>query len=86
MFLAKTFTDHARLEFVQSSMDFNHRWVVPGVGRSGGLVMYWKDSVNLKVEGSDRYYIDAVIDKNSENEWRLTGFYGEPDTTRRHEA
>ena len=86
MFLAKTLTDHARLEFVQSIMDFNHRWVVPSVGRSGGLVMYWKDSVNLKVEGSDRYHIDAVIDTNSENEWRLTGFYGEPDTTRRHEA
>ena len=68
MFLAKKLTDHARLEFVQSIMDFNHRWVVPRVGRSGGLVMYWKDSVNLKVEGSDRYYIDAVIYKNSENE------------------
>ena len=38
------------------------------MGRSGGLVMYWKYSVNLKVEGSDRYYIDVVIDKNSKNE------------------
>ena len=56
------------------------------MGRSGGLVMYWKESVNLKVEGSDRYYIDAVIDKNSENEWRITGFYGELDIARRHMA
>ena len=48
--------------------------------------MYWNDLANLKVEGSDRYYIDAVIDKNSENEWRLIGFYGEPNTARRHEA
>ena len=59
---------------------------MPRVGRSGGLVLYWKASINLTVEGSDRYYIDAVIDKNSENEWRLTGFYGEPDIARRHEA
>ena len=59
--------------------------MVPRAGRSGGLVMYWKESVNLKVEGFDRYYIDAVIDKNSENEWRITGFYGEPDIARRHE-
>ena len=42
--------------------------MVPRVGRSGGLVMYWKYSVNLKVEGSNRYYIDVVIDKNSKNE------------------
>ena len=32
------------------------------VGRSGGLVLYWKALVNLTVEDSDRYYIDAVID------------------------
>ena len=86
VFLAETLTNDARLEFVQSSIGFDQRWVVPRVGRSGGLVLYWKDSVNLKVEGSDRYYINAVIDKNLENEWRLTKFYGEPDTTRRHEA
>ncbi|XP_075665213.1 uncharacterized protein LOC142634846 [Castanea sativa] len=85
VFLVETRTDDARLEFVQSSIGFDHRWVVPRVGRNGGLVHYWRASVNLKVEGSDRYYIDAVI-KNSENEWRLTGFFGEPDTARRHEA
>ena len=38
------------------------------------------------MEGLNRYYIDVVIDKNMENEWRLMGFYGEPDTARRHEA
>ena len=54
--------------------------------RSRGLVLYWKASIDLTVEGLDRYYIDAVIDKNTENEWRLTGFYGEPNTARRHEA
>ena len=56
------------------------------MGRGGGLVLYWKASTNLKVEGLNRYYIDVLIDKNMENEWRLMGFYGEPDTTRRHEA
>ena len=60
--------------------------MVPRVGRSGGLVLYWRASVNLKVEGYDRYYIDVVIDKNSENEWRLIGFYDEPDTARGNEA
>ena len=86
VFLAETLTDDARLEFAQRSIGFDHKWVVPRVGRSGGLVLYWKVSVNLMVEDSDRHYIDAVINKNIENEWRLTGFYGEPNTARRHEA
>ena len=46
----------------------------------------WKASTNLKVEDSDRYCIDAVIDKNIENKWRLMGFYGDLDTARPHEA
>ena len=86
VFLAETLTDDARLEVIQRSIGFDHRWVVPRVGRGGGLVLYWKDSINLTVEDLDRYYIDVVINKNTENEWRLMGFYGEPDTARRHEA
>ena len=86
MFLAETLTDDARLEFVQRSIGFDHRWVVPRVGRGGGLVLYWKALINLKVEGSNRYYIDVVIDKITENEWRLMSFYGELDTVRQHEA
>ena len=63
VFLAETLTDDARLEVIQRSIGFDHRWVVPRVGRGGGLVLYWKASINLTVEGSDKYYIDAVIDK-----------------------
>ena len=86
MFLAETLIDDARLEFIQRSIGFDHRWVVPRVGRGGGLVLYWKALINLKVEGSNRYYIEVVIDKITENEWRLTSFYGELDTVRQHEA
>lgn len=38
--LAETLTEDARLEFIQRSIDFDCRWVVPRVGRSGGLVLY----------------------------------------------
>ena len=42
--------------------------------------------MNLKIESSHKYYIDATIDKGTEEEWRLFDFYGEPETTRRWEA
>ena len=51
--LAETLTDDAWLEFVKRSIGFDRRWVVPRVGRSGGLVLYWKASINMMVEGSD---------------------------------
>ena len=86
VFLAETLTKEARLEFIQNSINFDHRWVVPKVGHSGGLVLYWRSLINLTIEGSNKYYIDAIVDKSLESEWRLTGFYGEANTTRRNEA
>ena len=64
VFLAETLADDARPEFIQSSINFDHRWVVLRVGRNGGLVLYWRSSINLSIEGSDKYYIDAVINKD----------------------
>ena len=42
VFLVETLIDDARLKFVQKSVGFDHRWVVPRVGRGGRLVLYWK--------------------------------------------
>ena len=86
MFLSETLTDEARLEIVQRNINFKHWWVVPREGRGGGLVLYWKSLINLTVEASGKYYIDAIIDKNTKNAWQLIGFYGEPETARRIEA
>ena len=59
--------------------------MVPREGRGGGLALFWKSSINLTIMGSLKYYSHAVINKDSDNEWRLTGFYGEPETARRAE-
>ena len=40
----------------------------------------------MAIESSDKYYIDAIINKGHKSEWRFTGFYGEPETARRSEA
>ena len=33
-----------------------------------------------------KYHIDSIVRGGSENAWRLTGFYGEPNTSRRSEG
>ena len=68
VFLAQTLTAEVRLEVIWRSIDFDHRWVVPMVGKSGGLVLFWKSSINLKIEGSSKNYINAIIDKNTKLE------------------
>ena len=86
VFLAKTPANDARLEIVLRSIEHDHRWVVLREGIGGGLALFWKSLINLTVVGSSKYYIDAVINKDSDNEWHFTSFYGEPETAGRIEA
>ena len=60
--------------------------MIPREVRGRGLVLFWKSIINLKIDGSQRYYIDAFIDKDTENEWHFTSFYGELETNIRWEA
>ena len=52
LFLAKTWTDEARLKKIKRNLQFNQMFFVPQLTRGGGLVLYWKESLNLKVETS----------------------------------
>ncbi|KAL0014214.1 hypothetical protein SO802_001283 [Lithocarpus litseifolius] len=86
VFLAETWADEARLKDVKRKIQFEHMFVSPRNNRGGGLVLFWRESVDISVEGCDKNHIDTIINKNKENEWRFTGFYGEPDTQKRVES
>ena len=74
VFLDKTQADEARLKDVMKKIQFQNMFVSPRTTRGGGLVLFWRESVNLSVEGFDKNHIDAIINKNKENEWRFTAF------------
>ena len=40
-----------------------------GGGGGVGLVFFWKLTKDLNVEGFSKNYIDAITNKNKENEW-----------------
>ena len=86
VFLAETWTDKARLEQVQSRIQFKNLFVVPHCNKAGGLAIFWKEGFPLEVVKYSKNYIDSIINKGKDNAWRFTGFYGEPDTTKIHEA
>ena len=61
-------------------------FVVPREARGGGLVLFWRDTIAITFEGSDKNHINVIINKNTTLEWRFTRFYGEPETQRRSES
>ena len=85
VFIAETWTDEDRLKNIQKRLEFKNKFVVPRKNKAGGLVLFWKEELKLEVQTFSKNHIDTVINKNSEEEWRFTGFYGEADTQKRHE-
>jgi hypothetical protein len=51
------------------------------VGQSGGLAIFWKRDVDLRVVGfSSKYHIDTEITEADGFAWRFTRIYGDPHT------
>ena len=69
MFLAETWIDEARLKNVLRKIKFENMFIAPRSNKAGGLVLYWRESIDVTVEGSSNNYTDAIINKNTKNEW-----------------
>ena len=86
VFIAEAWANEARLNNVKRKIQFENMFIIPRTSRGGGLVLFWRSSIVVTVEWSDKNHIDAIINKDMEDEWRFTGFYGEPETFRRIES
>lgn len=86
LFIAETWVDEARLTRFQNIIKWKNKFIVPRKDKARGLVLFWKEEFKLEIETFLKHHIDTTINKNSADEWRFTGFYGEPDTQKRHEA
>ncbi|XP_074325673.1 uncharacterized protein LOC141663760 [Apium graveolens] len=56
------------------------------VGRSGGLAVLWKCSMQCEITGYSQQHIDVLFSENGHASWRLSCFYGFPDRTRRRDS
>ena len=66
---------------------FKYGLIVPSQGKSGGLAMLWREEVKLDIQTYSSSHIDAWVHGGDiVGWWHLTGFYGEPDTSKRGES
>ena len=86
VFLAETLADEARLDYVKDHIQFDKKFFVQRVNNGGGLVLYWKNNVEIDIKSSSVNHIDVTVNKNSGEPWCFTGFYSEPETHKRQES
>jgi hypothetical protein len=74
--------DKAKAEKLKRRLGYDHLIIHESDGRSGSLLLIWKKEVSVQCQGVSRYYVDVTI--KVEEEWRLTGIYGEPRWEHKH--
>jgi hypothetical protein len=81
LFLSETKMEEKRIDWLRWKIGMPHMIVKNPVGQSGGLTLFWKREVNLRVVGfMSKYHIDAEIMEDDGFIWRFTGIYGDPHT------
>jgi hypothetical protein len=87
LFLMETISKRQKLERLRIRLGFEGMFAVDPVGRSGGLVLFWKEDSGLEIQNYSRRHINAVInDRAFGQQWKFTGFYGNPNPAKREES
>jgi hypothetical protein len=80
VFLIETWQDEGPLERLRCRLQFANKFVTNSRNKGGGLCMFWKQEINLRVQSFSPSHIDVIINDTLPEAWRLTGFYGAPAT------
>lgn len=86
LFLMETKADHVRMELLRVKLKFSRKLVVNSCGNSGGLCLFWNANVKVVLLSFSVAHIDVSIESSGNKEWRLTGFYGNPEGSQRNHS
>ena len=85
-FLMETKSDIGWMEYVHDQCEFKNGLFVPSDGASSGLALLWRKEVTVHIHNYSSSHIDAFVDGGVDGWWHLTGFYGNPETSRCYES
>ena len=86
IFLIETLCNRNTLERLKSKLGYEGLFVVEPLGRSGGIALFWKASSKVRLIKFSRNFIDVEVEYQELGKWRMTGFYGFPESSRRRDS
>jgi exonuclease III len=86
LFLFETLSNARAMESIRVTLGFDSCLSVDVEGRSGGIAVLWKASSNCRIINYSRNYINLIVEDPIKGEWRLTGYYGYPEHSRRRNS
>lgn len=85
LFLLKTKNSSSHVSSFQSSLGYDHCFMVDPVGLSGGMALFWKNSYEVEILSSLNRIIDAKVRIGSLT-FYMSFVYGDPVRQRRQEV
>ncbi|KAE8779589.1 hypothetical protein D1007_47381 [Hordeum vulgare] len=76
LFLSETKLDSKRIDWLRWKLDLTGMRVKDCQGQSGGLALFWRSNIYLKVGKVPKYHIDAKITESNGFKWRFTASTG----------
>ena len=87
VFLMETKFDVSEMDGVKRKINRQQGLVVPSRKRAGGLALLWRNSLQVDIMSYSPRHIDAVVsEEQGRQKWRFTGFYGQPETSKKGES
>jgi len=84
--IVETQIDGNRVEALSGRLGYDNAYVVSSQGRSGGIGLFWNNSIKVEILGYSVYHLDAMLEEHNRDKWRLTCEYGEAQTHLRHQT
>ena len=86
IFLMETLCNREKLDQLKIQLGYIGLFVVERVGRSSGLALFWKPNYKVQLLKFGKTFIDVSVANTEGKQWRVTGFYGFPESSRRRES
>ena len=84
--IVETQIDGNRVEALAGTLGYDNAYAVSSQGRSGGIGLFWNNSINVEIFGYSDYHLDVLVEEQNQDRWRLTCVYGEAQTNLRHQT
>jgi hypothetical protein len=79
VFLSETRHHKDRVSNLRFRLGLNKSFIVDGVGKGGGIALFWDDSIKIDILSYSLYHIDTKIwCEDLKKGWSGTFMYGEP--------
>ncbi|XP_030497715.2 uncharacterized protein LOC115713373 [Cannabis sativa] len=86
LFLIETRLNNNSLLRIRQSLNFSHGSEAPRIGLSGGLMLLWKDEIDVNLNTFGSYFFDCFMTTLIGQHFHFTTFYGSPVVQNRSDS